>query len=122
MELGFEDVYADDSYIDVEDDGKRYLLHLLYVPPCKRGNGEGKALFASMIRELPNHVESVRLKSAQLGSGCTMAFWKSLGFTEAYSECDAEDEGKILHLAVNGFNLPKVESLAGGEKRHYIFD
>lgn len=122
MELGFEDIYSATSYLDAEDDGKRYLVHMLYVPPHKRGLGEGKALFQDMLNNLPDHIEYIRLKSAELGSGCTKTFWKSLGFVEAYSNCDPRHEGSILHLAVNGFELPPVESLADGEERHYIFD
>lgn len=122
MESGYEDIYSETPYYDAEDNGDNVLLHMLYVPPKLRGQGKGKALFQSFLADLDPNIRYVRLLSAELGSGCTMPFWKSLGFTPAYSDCDPDDEGRILHLAVNGFDLPPVESLANGETRHYIFD
>lgn len=122
MEVGFEDIYSCKPYIDSENEGKRVLLHMLYVPPIQRGKGKGKKLFKEFLDNLPKEVEFIRLKSAALGSGCTMAFWQSLGFTSAYIGGDPNCESCILHLAVNRFSLPDVEELEKGEVRHYIFD
>ncbi|MGP4944069.1 hypothetical protein [Vibrio casei] len=122
METGYEDIYADEPYFDIEVQEQRVLLHMLYVPPHKRKLGLGHALFLKLLSELPPTIEYIRLRSAELGSGCTMSFWQSLGFTSAYTNCDPEDEGKILHLAVNGFALPPVEALCDNEERHHIFD
>lgn len=121
-EKGYEDIYSSEPYFDVEVDQPRALLHTLYVPPSLRGQGKGKELFQKLLESLPSDVEYIRLKSATLGSGCTMPFWASLGFTPAYSGGDPDDEGRILHRAVNGFALPPVEALEDGETRHYIFD
>jgi hypothetical protein len=59
------------------------------------------------------------LKSAALGSGDTLPFWRSLGFSPAYTGND--DANRILHLAVNGYDLPPVDDV-GPDERHYIFD
>ncbi|MBO1897764.1 GNAT family N-acetyltransferase [Shewanella sp. BF02_Schw] len=126
MEVGYEDIYSVKPYFDIEtssrDSIKIALLHLMYVPPELRGQGRAKSLFNELLAELPKEVEYIRLKSAPLGTGCTMKFWQSLGFTPAYTNCYSKDEGKILHLAVNGFSLPAVEALSSGDERHYIFD
>lgn len=122
MERGYEDIYADSPYFDVEYDDKRALLHMMYVPPAMRTSGEGQRLFHQLLSELPTDIEYIRLMSAKLGSGCTMAFWKALGFSAAYANCDPDNEGRILHLGVNGFPCPDSEVLCDGDERHYIFD
>lgn len=121
FEKGFEDIHSDKPYLDWDVDGKRVLLHMLYIPRTQRRNGVGKYLFQQLISELPEDIEYIRLKSACLGSGDTITFWKSLGFKSAY-ECTCEDNLRILHLAVNGFELPVVEIITDCEERHYIFD
>lgn len=121
METGYEDIYAEQPYIDVEFDGTRALVHLLYVPPQLRGQGEGKKVFASFLDSLPEHIEHVRLKAATLGSGDSTPFWQSLGFTQAYAGGN-DETARVMHLAVNGFSLPTVEELPPEEERHYIFD
>jgi hypothetical protein len=118
---GYEDIQSDQPYIDSELDGNRALLHMMYVPPNKRRNGEGKALFKGFLASLPSHIQYVRLKSASLSSGDTMAYWKTQGFTPAYN-CTCKRNMQILHLAVNGFALPAVETVQGEDERHYIFD
>lgn len=120
FEPGYEDIYSSKPYIDFDIDQKRVLIHLLFVPKSERFKGVGKKIFYDFVNSLPKDAEYIRLKSANLGSGDTMPFWKSLGFSSAYnSECS--DNLKILHLAINGFELPEVESV-NDEERHYIFD
>ena len=126
MEAGFEEIYSDTAYYDTETSVRNgvdiLLLHMMYVPPFERGVGRAKEMFNSILAELTPEIQYIRLKSAKLGSGCTMSFWKSLGFTQAYNVSEDTDEGKILHLAVNGYKLPVPESIENGEERHYIFD
>lgn len=120
-EEGYSDIYSHVPYIDAEDDGERVLIHMLYVPPLLRHKGEGKSLFKRFLSELPSDKKYLRLIAASLGSGDTASFWKSFSFTPAYI-CDCESTSRILHLAVNGFELPPVEMLNNDEERHYIFD
>ncbi len=120
-ERGYEDIYSSEPYIDSEIDGKRVLLHMIYVPPSERSQGFGKSLFKSFLSELPSNIEYVRLKSGILGTGDTLPFWKALGFSSAYV-CECEENSRILHLAVNGYELPQPEILLANEERHYIFD
>lgn len=122
MEKHYEDIYRDEPYFEVEYDNNRALLFMLYVPPHLRHQGHGKALFSKLIAELPSDVEYIRLISASLGSGCTLDFWRSLGFKPAYSNCDPAEEGRILHLGVNGFETPRAELLSQGDCRHWVFD
>lgn len=122
VEMGYEDIFSSTPYYDIEPDGKRLLIHMLYVPPSMRNKGIGRSLFTSILEELPPEIQHIRLRAAELGSGCTIKFWSSLGFTPAYSNCDPEEEGRILHRAVNGFELPAVEALSADDHRHYIFD
>lgn len=122
VEAGYEDIFSNTPYFDIETDGDRALLHIMYVPPRMRRNGVGRELFNRLLSELAPDIRYIRLRAATLGSGCTMSFWRSLGFTPAYTNADPADEGRILHRAVNGFDLPAVEALADGDTRHYIFD
>ena len=121
VESGYADIYKSLPYIDWDIDGERVLVHMLYVPPVMRLRGEGKRLFKQLLANLPDEVKYIRLKSASLGSGDTLLFWFSLGFRPAY-ECECEDTSRILHLAINGCELPEIEILNSGEERHYIFD
>lgn len=119
-ETGYEDIYSAVPYLDHEHEEERCLIHMLYVPPAQRHQGVGKSLFKDFLKNLPPHIKYLRLKSANLGSGDTLPFWQSLGFTAAYS--GNSDASQILHLAVNGHVLPIVEVVSQTEERHYIFD
>lgn len=120
-EKGYEDIHSTVPYIDWEWDQNRAIINILYVPLTQRFNGYGKKLVKNWLLSLPNDIEYVRLKSCCLGSGDTLDFWKSLGFSSAY-KCVNEDNLRILHLAVNNFELPSVEVVTDGEERHYFFD
>lgn len=118
-EIGYEDIFSTVPYIDVDNDGGRCLIHMLYVPPSHRGKGVGKSLVRDLLSNLSTDVQVIRLKSVALGSGDTLPFWLSLGFTPAYRGDD--ESARILQLAVNVHDLPAVEDVVGEEK-HYIFD
>lgn len=118
-EKGYEDIFSTVPYIDVEHDGVRCLIHMLYVPPSHRRKGVGKSLVRDLLANLSADTQVVRLKSATLGAGDTLPFWRSLGFTPVYRG-NAEST-RILQLAVNGHCLPDVEDV-GDEEKHYIFD
>ncbi|AEH16193.1 GNAT family N-acetyltransferase [Shewanella baltica] len=118
-EAGYADVFSKEPYIDAESDGERYLIHMLYVPPSLRYKGIGQSLFKKFLLNLPSNIKYLRLKSAALGSGDTLPFWRSLGFSSAYTGND--DASRILHLSVNGYALPPVDDV-GSDERHYIFD
>ncbi|GGB53163.1 hypothetical protein GCM10011607_12100 [Shewanella inventionis] len=126
MEVGYEEIYSDTPYFDVEPSTRNGVaiafIHMMYVPPAKRGQGKGKEMFQKIISELAPKTQYIRLKSASLGSGCTMEFWKQLGFSHAYDASEDSEESKILHCPLNGYNLPEVEFIEEGEERHYIFD
>lgn len=121
MEIGYEDIYSEKPYIDYDVEGARLLIHILYVPPALRGQGKGKALVEALLNDLPLCVQFIRLKSAQLGSGCTMAFWQSFGFTPAYLNGD-KDVMCILEKGVNGHETPPVKTVTPDVECHYIFD
>jgi len=121
-EKGYEDIAAASPYIDWEIDGDRALIHLVYVPPSQRGKGIGKQLFQSVLDAIKHEaVKTIRLMSAPLCGRSTTEYWKSLGFVSAY-EGGQPDNIRVLHKAVNGFELPPIESVPDGEERHYIFD
>lgn len=121
-EKGYEDIYSAEPYYDVENENKRALIHLMYVPPFLRGQGKGKEMLRKLVSELPPNIEYLRLKAVPLGSGCSIRFWESLGFSKAYANGNADEEDRILHLGVNGFACPPVQVLSEGEERHYVFD
>lgn len=120
-EVGYEDIYCAAPYIDTDLDEERYLIHMLYVPPIMRAKGIGKTLFKEFLATIPTNIRYIRLKACALGSGDTLAFWASFGFTPAY-DCTYSENTRILHFAVNGFPLPPMEKVNNQEERHYIFD
>jgi GNAT superfamily N-acetyltransferase len=72
MERGYEDIYSETPYFNIEICGSRTLLHMFYVPPSKRGLGLGRELFNELASSLPSCVEYILLMAAELGSGCTI--------------------------------------------------
>lgn len=120
-EKGYEDIYSPEPYMDAEEDGNRYLVHMMYVPPNQRAGGLGQKLFKDFLSALPAHIQYIRLKSCSLGSGDSLPFWTSLGFRPAY-DCTCDDNLRILHLPVNGFSAVPIEKVENEEERHYIFD
>lgn len=118
MEKGYEDIYKDKPYLDIDmggNDSKCWYIDMMYVPPNLRGNGEGKKLFEEFIKnDLDSDVNRLRLKSCALGAGCTLAFWESLGFKKAYygnTDSDWADVENIMVLGVNNNPTPKPEKL-----------
>ncbi|WP_310622219.1 GNAT family N-acetyltransferase [Flexibacterium corallicola] len=105
VEKGFEDIFSTQPYIKAWEDESILYIDMLYVPPSLRGTGIGTQLAKSTMAQASSLIQRVRLRSAALGSGHTMPFWKSLGFQPAYDVTRlSEDIDNVADILVMGLN------------------
>lgn len=125
MEKGYEDIYSDEPYIDIDYSQPCAYIDLIYVPPHKRGLGEGKRLVDEFLGSIPKEIERVRLKSCALATGPTKEFWESFGFKQAYyGDLDGPDGdlSGIMVLGVNGHETPPPEKLTEHNNERETFE
>lgn len=120
---GFEDIHQEKPYIKFDGFLSDEVLHIdiLYVPPSLRGRGIGAKVFNEWVESLPCNVKRVRLMACSLGGSDGVAFWKGLGFKNAYTGNLYDEIENALVLGINGYSTPVPEIIAEGDDyRHWM--